>query len=112
MGVIPIAQPGKKGPLLSAEHFPPTHTHTHTYHITDMLKITHTYKGLLIPPHTSTPIAQEMLQLSMRKWMAPWHMAKGGACSRLCVFLCVLHSEPFGLELDICFLAVQHTAPC
>lgn len=44
MGVIPIAQPGKKKCFAKCRTFS-THTHAgrqaFTYHITDMLKITH-----------------------------------------------------------------------
>lgn len=35
-----------------------------------------------------------MLHLSMRKWMAPWHMLKEGMCVCVCVAVLVYKSRP------------------
>lgn len=61
-----------------------SNTYTHRPSHTMLLTCSRTHKKRPTgpPTHTSTPISQEVLHLSM---MAPWHMSKEGACMWVCV---------------------------
>lgn len=86
MGGIPYCsawRKKKKNALLSAQHSICTHTHRDASEYLNHPG-TQTYRPSEPPP--TTTMEQEMLHLSMRKWMAPWHMLKEGVGS--CVSVC------------------------